>query len=98
MSPEQLCKLRQLVADKAALERQKAGTMAQMIRECVRALTQTTDEVQRRLERTQKRVHMHEPGKVVAKQKAEALLYLQVLATMLEDESVRSPDTNTIEG
>lgn len=76
-----------------ALKGKQAATQAKIIRWCVMALTQTTDQAQRSLERQRRHlkghkaiVRMHEPGKKVREDRELALLYLQWLATKLEDE------------
>jgi len=81
------------------LNDQKAGTMAQMIRGCIQALTQDTNEAARALERERRHlkgykaiVRMHEPAKKVREDRERAFLYLQWLATQLENQSVRSSD------
>ena len=88
------------------LERRKAATQAQMIRWCVQALNQTTDQARRRLEaqlmqdieegkrRPTARVGFTEPSKKVREDRHKAILYLEMLATSLENQSVRSPDDN----
>lgn len=90
------------IRDLLLLERQRAGTQAQLIRWCVWALNQTTEQAARRLERerTQEQqagkryrpVGFSEPHKKVAKDRALALLHLEWLATQLEDQSVGSSD------
>lgn len=79
------------------LEGCKAGTQAQLIRWCVWALKQTTDQAQRSLERERRNhpnphrrnVRMHEPAKKVREDRALAMLHLEWLATQLEDQEKR---------
>lgn len=85
------------------LERSQSATQAELIRWCVRALKQTTDQAQRSLEaeyvralregRRVKRVRMSEPAKKVREDRAKAILHLEWLATKLENQSIGSPDT-----
>lgn len=66
---------------------------AKMVRWCVWALNQTTNDAERILERERRNhpnpnkriVRMHEPGQRVREDKAKALLYLEWLATQLEN-------------
>ena len=85
------------------LAKQQKVTQAKLIRWCVMALKQTEAQARRSLEaervreqRAGKRyrpVGFHEPSKKVREDKALALLYLEWLATQLEDQSVRDPDS-----
>lgn len=82
------------------LRKGQAATMAELIRGCVAALRQTTDEARRKLERERRhltgfasQVRLHEPTKKVNDDKRLAFLHLEWLATQLENQSVRSPDT-----
>lgn len=90
------------IRDLRELERSKSATQAELIRRCVRAIKQTTGQAQRSLEAERVRaqregkrcrpVRMHEPAKKVREDRAKAILYLERLATQLENQSVRSPD------
>lgn len=73
------------------LEKQRA-TEAQMIRWCLQALNQTTDQAKARLERERRDhpnpyrrdVRMHEPQQKANKDRRLAMLYLEYIATRLE--------------
>lgn len=90
------------------LEQHKAATQAELIRWCIQAINQTTEQAQRRLEAERVRaqregkryrpVAMHEPARKVRDDRAKAILYLEWLATQLENQSVRSPDTDPSKG
>lgn len=75
------------------LRRQQSLTQAKMIRACLAAIRQTTNQAQRSLERERRNhpnphkrhVRMHEPGKKVREDRLRAELYLEALATMLEN-------------
>lgn len=74
------------------LKGKQATTQAKLIRWCVMAITQTTDQASRALERERRHltghraiVRMHEPAKKVREDRELALLYLQWLATCLEN-------------
>ncbi len=82
-----------------ALRRQQSATQAKMIRACLAAFEQTTEQAQRKLERERRhlpphkqRVAMHEPSKLVRDDKLRAKLHLEALATMLENEATRGLD------
>lgn len=88
------------------LKAQEQGTMAELIRWCLWALEQTSEQAGRSLARKLMAdvkagrrpkhacVRMHEPAKKVSDDRKLAMLYLNWLATRLEDQSVRLPDTN----
>lgn len=89
------------------LQRQQAHTQAKMIRACVQALRQTTEQAQRRLERvkfrTAKNGHYRpattaEAQHEVRKDREMALLHLDMLATMLEDANPSDNLTPSNEG
>ena len=92
--------LARLTREKEELERKAKATMAEMIRGCIAAIQQTTDQAKRRLERERMHlkhpkcvVRMHEPQQKVNEDKRLTLLHLEWLATSLENQSVRQPDT-----
>lgn len=90
------------IRDLRELERSKSATQAELIRWCVRALKQTTDQARRSLEAERLReeregkryrpVRRFGPDKKVREDRAKAILYLEWLATQLENQSVGSPD------
>ena len=100
---EKVVQIAENVRELRDLTKRQQATQAQMIRWCVMALRQTEAQAQRSLEaervreqRAGKRyrpVGLHEPGKKVREDKVKALLYLEWLATQLEDQSVRDPDS-----
>jgi hypothetical protein len=84
---------------KEQLHQQQAATQAQMIRACIAAIKQTTEQAARRLQqercaeqRAGKRyrpVRFHEPQQKVTRDRNLAFLHLEWLATQLEDQTVR---------
>lgn len=72
---------------------------AKLLRWCVWAMNQTTAEAERMLERERRNhpnpakriVRLHEPGKKVREDKAKALLYLEWLATQMENRGPAEP-------
>lgn len=90
--------------DLMRLRQQQSATQAKLIRWCVMAITQTSDQALRALERERhdhpkpyKRiVRMHEPGKKVRDDRELALLYLQWLATKLENDGP-SPEPSELD-
>lgn len=82
-----------------ALKSQQGATQAQLIRWCVSALKQTPADAQRALERERRHlvgahrqvVRMHEPAKKVRNDRELALVYLEWLATALENDSLPPP-------
>ena len=71
-----------------ALKDREKATQAQLIRWCLLALTQTTDQIHRRLERKQQHVYLHEPAKVQRQERNQALACLAWLADKLEGKDV----------
>lgn len=94
---ERVRALGQLIVEKHELQRQQAGTMAKMIRGCLAAFEQTTEQAQRKLEWAKRDGNPgHYRGNVptsmevarkVKQDKALAFLHLQWLATQLENMS-----------
>ena len=92
------------IRDLRELEQRKAATQAQLIRWCIRAINQTIDQASRQLEAERVRaqregkrycpVRMLEPAKKVREDRRKAILHLEWLATQLENQTVRSPDTS----
>lgn len=66
-----------------ALKDQQLVTMAKMLRQCIAAIRRTPTSWDGRAERL-----------AIASDRAKSFLYLEYLATQMENQSVRSSDTN----
>ena len=83
--------LAKLVAEKRALDVNKAHTQAKMIRGCIAALKQTESEAKRRLEHEHFKagkkgvIGYSAPHRKIINDRALAFLHLEWLATQLED-------------
>lgn len=87
-----------LIRRQMELHTEQRATEAKLVRWCLQALNQTTEQAQRRLERERRhlppqrqRVYMHETGQKVREDKALAMLYLEWLATRLEGSEPAGP-------
>jgi hypothetical protein len=86
-------KIAQNIKDLFELKAKQGQTQAQLIRWCLMAMQQTTQQAERSLERERRHhpvphkriVRMHEPQRKVRDDKAMALLQLEWLATQLEN-------------